>query len=276
MNVKMMSLALVMAIPFASQNQATAAKPQFQMSNPILLEMMDESSTLGWCQNRIQILQAARAEASMYAYQHDFEGSAMALKNGLIRALKNPTYFQGALTYKAISRALTMANKIEVILTGRAEKNRLLNYILMSNYSFIEEVATNFDMPYYQPGCRNYCGDVDIMELENLFIQYSQRQVAVVLDTLFMESDLIYPIGNTKASLELLKLTLINHMTDLNSSLWRISYSCEIARLNDLIMRLNTKAFPNDVFAVQWAYAESRDILQDENRHCGRYRNGNR
>ena len=224
----------------------------------------DEGMVSGWCHNRMMILNSYRERAEMFSMQYDFATSASILMAGLQRAQSTGPTYQGALTYKAIVRSLETAKKIEVALPDSAKKSRVLNYILFQDYDFISEVSRDFDIRFYDRSCHDYCHHKEAPDFETQFQKFSQRQVDVVLDNLFIQSDVVYPVGSASVALTVLKSALIYHLSDLQESMWSDYYSCQIIELASLIRRINSQSFPNQMMAVQYAYHEARGILTSE------------
>lgn len=239
---------------------------------PLLSSKQVYDDISSWCQDRVLILRSSLRQARFYSNQYNFSLAVKTLKQGLSRAKTSHTMYNSALTYRAIVRTIEITKNLESTMGSSDKKQRVLNHFLERSYAFIMSVANDLDPISYRPNC-GYCRPSDMIDLEAKFLEFSQAQVQVALDSMFAwNSELVIPIGGAPAALSTLRTSLKYHLYDLEKSLWSEYYACSILRLRDLILNLQTSPLP-EVAMVQYAYNETVQVLSDS-RGCGYHYGG--
>lgn len=237
-----------------------------------------------WCNDRLGELTHAFNFAQQEYRLGNAERSLELLEEGLVRATQRINRYRNSLTARAILRGVSLARSLKATTQGQAQQIRTLNHFLFNYYDFIEEVAKNIDIPYYSAvnTCR-YCSDerndVDD-EIENAFMQYSQRQVEVALNTMASTDDngVTFPVGSPRALLKALELTTQFYANDLRESLGATRYACTIVDLEYISRRLadfnsSGNGFHDMYYAIQESVSFIRSILGQDSR-C--YQRGHR
>jgi len=236
-----------------------------------------------WCRNRIAILERAERDAlTAYSYG-EIEEALDHLVRGLRRAEANiEPYYTGALTTKAIRRGLSIYEEMDEVLEGQRLRAKTLAHFLFEDYIFIKEVANKLDIPYYSSSKKKrcfYCKNKGHKKFEKLFINFSRKQVRMVLDHLADEDwqegvKTVFPLGDSAGYLSALELSVNYLADDLASSFYANKYACAIEDLDYLFDRLyqynhDGTGYPNDFIAVQQSYFDARAVVGGSGSGCG-------
>ena len=253
--------------------------PSFATDKSSNLESrLEYGSVDSFCRERLLVLKSAFRIAEIESANGNIANSAMTLEKGLRdSALRINPRFGNTLTAKAIRRGLVLLENLKNTGNSR-QKLRAINQFLFNYYGFIENVSNRLDIPYYQPGH----GFSRILnsntQFENLFVNFAQDQVKMILDSMSTTANdqygtVIYPIGSPKLLLTALKVTTAAMASDLEESIFAQRHACTIVRLaqvNGAISQYLSTGLPynDDFVATQELVGEVKRIVHGS-QYCG-------
>jgi|GEM_PF-3087625 len=219
------------------------------------------TSILSWCDDSSITLQEAQDEAQdLWSLQNDQLGAIHTYYNGLQNALtqvpEEGVNFDSSITYKAISRGLSLSHILGIssLISGdmrvkHTDKDfRELIDVMKFYYSFIKKVTNNLDkkfyVPYYQqmqcPGCTQL-PSIQTIELEKEFIRYSVSQINEWRNKFIVTNsnkEGSYPTLNLDLALKGLRFFINETAKDLKHNLLQEVYSCQIKQLKSLANKI--------------------------------------
>lgn len=249
-----------------------------EMSAGLESRQQEFGSIDNFCRERLLILKSAFRIAEIESANGNIANSVAVLEKGLRdSALRINPRFGNTLTSKAIRRGLVLLENLKNTENSR-QKLRALNQFLFNYYGFIENVSNRLDIPYYQPGS----GFSRIMnsntQFENLFVNFAQDQVKMILDSMSTVANdaygpVIYPIGSPKLLLTALKVTTAAMASDLEESIFAQRHACTIVKLSNvneaISLYLSTgMPYSDDYVATQELVGEVKRIVHGS-RKCG-------
>jgi len=260
------------------------------LTSPVIAQDYSESyysttnenydSVATFCRDRLQVLRNAYRRAELESQLGNHTKSSTILEKGLRdAALKIRPAYQATLTSKAISRGITLVNKLKATEESK-QKVRTINNFLFNYYLFIEKVSERLDIPYYQSG-RGYSMYNSNIQFEKAFVNFAQEQVQMVLKTMTStdgngRQGIIYPIGSPNLLLTALQITTRFMAQDLSESVFATRYACTIegltqvsADISDYLKYKNTYA--DEYIAIQDLVGRAKGILGNNSRYCSDY-----
>lgn len=215
------------------------------------------SSIIYWCNESTIILQEAKAEAiDLWGFKNDRVGAVRTFYEGMLSALNSTAdgeiNFNSSITYRVISRGLGLAQALGVpqIINGdfrNISKDKDLEEIMnFMNfyYDFIAQTTHHLDKKFYAPYfsqkiCKNNCTsipEVQTIELEREMVKHSTSLLTQ------WRSQFVKPhvdgglYTNIQTTLFLRGLNYLGSevVKDLNDSLFRNVYECQLKQLQNL------------------------------------------
>jgi hypothetical protein len=153
------------------------------------------------------------------------------------------------MTSTAIVRTQTIVNQIEPYANTEASGAAAVYNYLNSAYSFIIDIATQFDRPYFIPhyyGCTAGCyHQAPPYDIESSFLSYSKQQVEMIMDAMLINDGRTnYPLGASSAYLSALRTALEFLAMDLSVSYYNRYYACTMQEARALAGRIASYVRP--------------------------------
>ena len=138
-----------------------------------------------WCEDRLGVLNRAYNSAYRVAERTgDFPRAVTILSQGLKESARvSDPWIEGALTYRTIVRGAILSDLVLLKVANNELNAQKLVRFLDSYYKFVRKVASDLDLPYYNPRnyeCRRYdgyCGDFDYINQKRVDLAFAQVQM---------------------------------------------------------------------------------------------------
>ena len=228
---------------------------------------VDQQELLAWCNDVQRILTNAQERAFHLTSRQLFSESLSTLKNGLVKARGQSSRYQNALTYLSLTRALSLLNQ-----TSSDPNPKLKNHLALTLYDHVQEVVATVDYYFYDQYCESRvstCFTDYPATYESEMVTQSRRLLEILKANFFNFSrGQVYPLGNLNFVRLLLRGAVQFYIVDMQRSLHRYHYACDISLARDLVSELSRPIFANPVYYTQHVYSQLEELIGYDQEFC--------